>query len=254
LNVTPKVGLVREPLGWYVDKLVRGEPFTSLLYGDGEWIGCLGLRTGEPLSHGEVMTAQLGEELGASLHDDSPDLIRATDPILIHYRSYEGQDYSSVEYYGVRINAYLKALGKPFTFYDGTVWETASQRGELSPFLRALKIKSVLMVANRRLRGIKAVRPESFVEIPDQNAYASIDSVESQVLTHGRPDVCIVCTGLGAIPLVMRLRKHWPSCTYLDLGSTFDLFARLPSRGWREHLYRDEAEYRRIVNANLEGV
>lgn len=246
--------LVREPLQWYVNKLVRCEPFTSLLYGDGEFLVCMRERTGQRLAYGEVVTKDLEDWMEASLLCTDRDIVRGTDLNLIDYTNYRGRDYNSVASYGERINAYLGKFSNHLTFHDGTVWEFASREGTLAPLLRALKGRSVLMVANRRLRGIRAVRPESFVEIPDHNAYASLESIRAKVLAHDEPDVCIVCTGLGAIPLIMALRTQWPNCTYLDLGSTFDLFARLPSRGWREHLYRDEAEYQRIINANLEGV
>ena len=68
----------RLPLSWYVEKLERGKPFVSLLYGDGEWLVALRERTGATMQNGEVVTRQLEDEMLASLEALDPAIIRGT--------------------------------------------------------------------------------------------------------------------------------------------------------------------------------
>lgn len=246
---------VREPLEFYVNKLERNEPFSSLLYGDGEWIACLHLRTRERLSYGEVVSVRLEQEMLASLDVVNPNIIRATDLNLVEYQKYKGNDYKSVEAYGIRINHLLNSRGVPITLYDGTVWETASEQGQLSPLLKVLKTKKCLMVAHPVLGAIAhVIRPNTFIAIPPTNAYGDIDRIEAEVVAAGEHEVYIVCMGLGAIPMIMRLLYYFPNATFLDLGSTFDVFVGLPTRGWRKELYLDQAKWEETVRLNTEGV
>lgn len=246
---------VREPLEFYVNKLERGEPFSSLLYGDGEWIACLHLRTGDTLSYREVVTTQLEHEMLASLDVVNPNIIRATDLNLVEYQKYKGNDYKSVEAYGIKINNLLNSRGVPITLYDGTVWETASEQGKLAPLLKALSTKDCVLIGTPLLTTIPHVlRPTRFIPIPTTNAYGCINRLEVETLECGEHEVYIVCMGLGAIPLIMRLMKHFPNATFLDLGSTFDVFVKLPTRGWRKDLYQNQAKWEETVRLNTEGV
>lgn len=246
---------VREPLEFYVNKLERGEPFSSLLYGDGEWIACLHLRTGDTLSYGELVTTQLEQEMLSSLDVVNPNILRATDLNLVEYQKYRGNDYKSVEAYGIRINTLLNNRGVPITLYDGTVWETASEQGQLAPLLKVLKNKKCTLIGHPLLEDIPNVlRPNNFVPIPNTNAYQCITRIEAETAAAEEHEVYIVCTGLGAIPLIMRLMKHFPNATFLDLGSTFDVFVKLPTRGWRKDLYQNQAKWEETVRLNTEGV
>ena len=89
----------------------------------------------------------------------------------------------------------------------------------------------------------------------ETNACAELTRLESEMMGQLEDGPVVVCMGIGAIPLIMRLRKHYRDGTYLDLGSTFDVFARLGAeRGWRKELYADEAKWKAVVDKNLEGV
>ena len=85
--------VARTPLSWYVSKIERGEPFTSLLYGDGELNVAAGLMTGAHYTeYAELVTPRLAEELRAALALNAPDVVYGTDPHLIHYETYQGGD------------------------------------------------------------------------------------------------------------------------------------------------------------------
>lgn len=245
-----------EPLDWYTDKVVRGEHFTSLLYGDGEFIVADREATMRHMAYKEVVLPKMEDEILASLDDQSPDIIRGTDLHLVHWQAYRGQDWQSIKQCSERLH---RAVGnRDLTFYDGTVWEFATRDGVFAPFLRAIKKRpeKLVFVGNPKLQQMKFLesRIGLFVPIPHANAYASIKAIEEHTLSYDKPAIYIICAGLTTIPLIMRLRKKLPQSTFLDLGSTFDLFVKLPSRGWRVDLYSKDKEYQRIIKANLEGV
>lgn len=246
----------REPLSFYTSRILAGEPFTSLLYGDGEFLVATRSRTNDTMAYGEVATTRMVNEMLASFTPQDPDIVRATDINLIEYEKYQGNDWKSVHEIGIRIRAFLTAFSaRHWTWYDGVVWEDAAQRGELSPFLRAIRTRDVVVVGNRLLRRCTFLAPKLFVPIPDRNAYSVIDDLESRLVADARPSaVYLVCAGLTTIPLIMRLRDQIPGATFLDLGSTFDLFVGLPTRGWRVELYKNRKAYEDVVRRNLEGV
>lgn len=244
----------REPMSFYVGKIERGEPFTSLLYGDGEMLVALDRRTGRTMAYGEVVTEQMVREMGDSLHDTSPDVIHGTDLWLINWREYPGGDVANIQEVGLAWERYTS----PFSieWYDGVVWEDAVRAGQFGPFLKALQQREVVLVGNHHLSKLAFLQPKARIGIPPQDAYSSIERIEMETARLLRPgDVCIVCTGLGAIPLIMRLRKQVSGVTYLDLGSTFDVFVRMGGdRGWRNELYYDYGRWQALIAKNLEGV
>lgn len=245
----------REPLSFYVGKIVRGEPFVSLLYGDGEFLVASGTRTGTEMAFGEVVTPQLEEEMRASLLAQGPPaILRGTDPHLIEPWTYGGRDIDEVTQIAKRAQ---RVIGDSVTdWYDGVVWDVASREGKLGPLLKAIKARGlVCLVANQRLANAVArfLNCPLSIILPEENAAASILDIKLQP-TAG-PWVHLLCCGLGAIPLAMRIRAANPEATVLDIGSAFDVFAGIgEQRGWRRELYADPVEHRRIIDLHLEGL
>jgi hypothetical protein len=234
---------VREiPMEWFADKLSGGEPLSSLLYGDGELAVLFGLRTGSLFTeYEELVTDQMVREMRDSLDAPGDDVVRGTDAELFDYFR---PHFSRV--YG----------GRRFEFADGVFWDTASREGTLGPVLKALHGRDVVLVANGRLRGVgDFLHPKLFVEVPPADAYSAVDSLQEKCLSHKRPAVYVVCCGLGAIPLIMRLRRDRPESSFLDMGSVLDVFVRgAASRGWRLELYGDRRKWEAVVNKHLDGV
>lgn len=267
------MNIIREPLSFYVEKLERGEPFTSLLYGDGEFMVAAGKVTGRTMQNGEVVTPELAVEMRATLIDfqdgSSPPIYRATDPFITDPSTYGGRDVESVK----QMHENMVAVGGHITdWYDGTVWEKAAMGpeiraqagfaeyvGDLEPLIKALNSRDVVMVANSTLMDHIPIKVGSLVDqmfIPKTNAVAILDKVYENLLPMwgvGEDPVYVVCAGMMTIPLLMRLRRRNPHATYLDLGSTFDIFARIGSRGWQQELYQDEAKYQELIRKHLEG-
>lgn len=247
-------------LQWYIDKIERNEPFTSVLYGDGEFMVAMRTRTGDSLQYGETITKQLEDEMWASLLDHSTDIIRGTDTCLINSNEYMGGDRDSIRVIGMGVEKLL-AQFEPHSFVDGTVWELAIEQGKLGPLLKVLKDRGCVLVANQLLvSGMMPILNMSWhVTIPAANAFRVIDETESRLVdcasySEDRPKIYVLCMGLGAIPLAMRLRRHadFHNATILDLGSVLDVFIRgSPQRGWRHDLYKNQKAYDALISANL---
>jgi len=263
--------IYRHPLGWYVEKLNRGEPFTSALYGDGELLVASRARTGSVMANGERVTPAMEEEMRAALLDDSPDVLRGTDPFLINYETYQGGDRVSIHAMGRQFRAMIAALSpdKELEWVDGVVWDEAVREGNLGPFLKALHAHRVVLVGNHKHGDISFIHKRVFVEVPGNNAYGDIDRIEKELNSKNAADpsyaressVYLICAGLTAAPLIRRLRRTEKDArggvrdTYIDLGSVLDVFVGLGAgRGWRAELYAYPPRLKEVINKNLEGV
>lgn len=244
------------PLSWYVSKLEKGEPFSSLVYGDGEFRVMSGKLTGHLYTaYRERVTAQLVSELNASLDDPDPTIIRGSDPCVLDWRTYQGRDVDVVREASECAQAALG--GRQLEWVDGCVWDVAVREGQLGPLIRALRGRKLAQVSNYKLFvEWKGLQPHFTVATAGHDAASGLDWLERALVEHaGDCDCFVVCMGLGAIPLIMRLRKQMPQATFLDLGSTFDVFAGLGAeRGWRRELYADPAKLKACIDANLAGL
>lgn len=259
-----------EPLEWYVGKLERGEPFASLLYGDGEFRVLFGEQEGhEFTNYRERVNRRLREELLDSFRDSQTDrllrgyrgeIIRGTDPHLIDWTYYEGRDVDAMKAVGTRVDSVTEPYGV-IDWVDGVVWDRSVREGQLNPFFRVLRHKDVMVIGHHKLcRALSRVEEFSgwkYVPIPPLDAWSSTDVIEEEVMNWTPPrsvpqTAYLVCAGLGAIPLIMRLAERRTEATFLDLGSVLDVFAGLGAeRGWRDELYRDKDRWRRVLQANV---
>ena len=243
-----------KPLSWYVDKLERGEPFSSPLYGDGEFIVARGRSIGRTMQNGEIITSQLVDEMRKSMLIDDPNYLRGTDPNLINWRDYQGGDWEEFQRYCRQIEEYLASLGREFDWYDGVVWEYACRDGNLAPLFKALNKRKVFLVGNPRLQDFTVLQLEGFHPVPERNACSAIDEIEELVVREPNM-VYIFCMGLGAVPLISRLHGKIPNATLLDCGSVFDVFVGLgESRGWRAEVYANPERLKDLIARNTEGV
>jgi len=254
--------VIRHPLSWYVDKMARGESYSSLLYGDGEFRAMFFAKDGEAISqYKDVVTPSLRRELIDSLSSAGADVLRGTDPHLIDWHLYEGGDKASVRSIGEGVQAGLAALGVPEpTWVDGTVWDRDVREGNLAPFLREVVKRPAVLVGHPALADFARRLSMNgagceFVPVRPANASGDLDALEAIIGGIPASKVYLLCMGLGAIPLIMRLRRQRPVAWYFDLGSVLDVFAGLgASRGWRQELYADPVRLKETIDRNLEGV
>lgn len=240
----------RQPLSWYIDLLRDGVPFSSLLWGDGEFLVAARKRTGATMAHGEVVTRELEDELRAALAVRDADVVHGTDLHIIFPETYMGQDKEAVS--NMSDAARNSGVDDSIVWYDGTVFEVACQRGELAPLVKRLQYdwRSVVFIGNEQVAESLPFQRAGNIVIPKKNAIAHLNQIEQVAIKVCYNPIFVVCMGLGAIPLIMRLRKRFPRATYMDLGSTFDVFARLPTRGWMRELAIDPARWESLCRAN----
>lgn len=205
------------------------------------------------MAHGEIVTKQMEDELIASLDVPGDDILRGSDFSLLDWRTYQGRDVDMVRQVSERAQAVIG--NRNLTFYDGTVWDEAVRTGNLGPFLKTiLDVRRDLCLLGPRDLVHKArwLTWSTAYIVPNSNAYSELGQMEVSL---GKHDVYVYCMGLGATALIMRMRKHYPDSTHIDLGSVLDVFVGLGAdRGWRRELYADPVELKRIIDKNLEGV
>jgi hypothetical protein len=247
---------------WYISKIERNDPYCSLLFGDGEFLVASRTRTNGIMQYNEMVTTKLENEMRDSLNDCSPGIIRGTDESLIDYTSYRGRDIEQIKSISIGVQSLL-AQFPTHDWVDGTLWDAAVREGKLGPLLKVLRDRSCILVGNSKLcEGMKPILKcqGRTYELPEENAFEVIDKLESDlldwmVLSGDRSNIYVLCMGLGAIPLIMRLRKRpeFKDSTFLDLGSVLDVFVRgSPQRGWRRELYSGPMEaYTALIDANL---
>jgi hypothetical protein len=250
--------MTSHPLSWYADRIAAGDSFTSLLYGDGEFRVMGGENQGRTWTdYRERVTVRMMRELRDAVRlAADPSVLFGTDPNILDYRTYAGGDAHTFQEMGAAAERVLATL-PAVPWVDGTVWDAASQHGRLGPFLRALRTRPVVLVANPVLHRLDpaVLKPDFFAEVPRYDAFHVTDDVEAFILRNAIPDaVYLVCCGLGAVPLCARLHGRIPGAAVLDVGGTFDVFVRIgEERGWREAVYRDRAAYDALVRSHLEG-
>lgn len=246
----------RLPLSYYVDKLERREPFTYLSYGDGEF-HAMAVRSGTRTmtNYEEVVTPEIAAEMRASLDVVGDDVIRGTDEFIVEPDTYQGNDKHVIrEAYRVA----MESIGdRKVDWIDGTVWDEAVKKGLMGPLLRVLKNRNAMYV--NCVFGWTHKLAMTF-HVDNQNAVQQLGYIEPQILHHRKmcqvlDPVYVLCMGLGAIPLALRIRSKIPEATVIDLGSALDVFAGLGAdRGWRKELYADPARLKDLIDRNLEGL
>lgn len=230
------------PLRWYVDKIMRDEYFSLGLYGDGEFIALFRERLGGKTSEGETYVVNMTEELERSF-DLQGAYYFGTAPVLQYV-------------YGAKMQDVLKRHEREtLEFVNGEIFDYAVRLGQLGPFIKALRTKSVVIVGNEHLRKLDFLRPAHFVEIPMHTAYQEIDRIERECLEYGQSGMYLISAGLTAIPLITRLYEKIPQSWFLDMGSIWDIFVDLGHhRGWRAEAYADPEKLQRIRLDNLQEI
>lgn len=244
----------RLPLSYYVDLLERRVPFTYLSYGDGEF-HAMDVRSGTRTmtNYEEVVTPEIAAEMRASLDAPGDDVIRGTDEFIVEPETYRGND-KSVIFEANRV-AMKSIEGRKISWVDGTVWDEAVKNGLLGPLLKAINGRATLVGCSAL--GIKMknlLELNDIVVLPSRNALSTLDTAE-RLSRVWESNVYLLCIGLSAIPLALRIRGKIPGATVIDLGSALDVFAGLGAeRGWRKEFYSDPKRLKALIAKNLQGV
>ena len=242
--------LKRPGLQFYVNKLVAGEPFAFVRYGDGEW---------------KVITGHMDEAVlcGRTHHMNLPGLQNATAVTLTEHPRREENFYLATrcaykgkpgapEYY-----AWLQWMWAhrvdDLEFHDCNVFAEASAEGRLWPFVEAIRNLDALrvVVGPRWLKDLDRVFPvDVFIEIREVDCWHDANRIMSRCVEVEPPAFYSISAGVAANPLCHWLyhykwygRQSW----ILDVGSLWDPFCGVQSRSYHKRLTAD------VVKSDLGG-
>lgn len=200
-------------IGYYVERLSLGEPFTFARYGDGEWLAILG-RYGILNADGCVIDKPLS------------DLLRG---VVRAQRPYQHAMLTiAMREYGDEISAWLKDNNITMPWYGGNVFLYQSLKGNLFPLVSAIRKRRVLFVGNSRLRGLNEYgffEYKDYIETPPIDAYKSRDRIMNDVfrsIDKNRVDFIGWSAGFAAKVFIDEVFTHHPEITQIDFGSMFD--------------------------------
>jgi hypothetical protein len=219
-----------EPLDFYVRRLAAGAPFSFARYGDGEWNAVFGV-AGQN-SDGHRYFPDMGERLRES---------------LVHPGAY---------FHGIRLNVPFREARRIADFvrrnriripwYDAGVFHRANLAGALFPLVRQLRAMPVVVVGPAFLRQLETrLFPVAhFVEIPLHDCWLARDRIVAEVTAYAarRPHgvVYSFSASMAANVLIHDLHPRLGERNWLiDIGSVWDVYAGVLSRGYFERMSRD---------------
>lgn len=214
------VKIHRRSLSWYVDRIKSRTPFTLLRWGD-----YLATETVYPGFGFQAFTPELRADmrriLAESVRDD-PHYVMALAPI----------------YHFVRMGlwGHTAHLFAEFDLLDAhwvstEIFNRHMFKGELWPFIRALRSVRVLVVGPHFIRPVMVdtLPGAAFLEIPEKHAHSATEETIEAISTHPEVDVITISAGPAAQVWAHRL---WPTVgqttTVINFGSTWMPFAGLP--------------------------
>jgi len=223
-NSSLMVNVIEHPLDHYAGMLERGETFSFLRYGD--MLACVA-DTLYPGYGFQVFTPELRADMLRSLVEYYRDshYLMALAPVY-HFRR--------MGLWG-HVARFLRDNHLDDIGWVGTeVFNRAMMRGELWPFIRALRSADTLVVGPEKLAALgESVLPDAeFLSIPDRGCHAQMDEMVEAVLVRRSPAVITVSAGPAAVVLIHRL---FPSIgdrtTMISVGSLWGPFIGRPEHG-----------------------
>ena len=224
------------PLESYARQLERGEPYTFVRYGDGEWQALLGDPGGNADHHRYF--PELGRDLRRTLEDARPYLY--------------GMQPSVMKWDGVRIGKYLARAQADIPWHNANVFHYANRDGRLFPLVRALRAHENVLIGPGHLRALgNRIFPVShFIEIPAIDCYLTMDETRRAILEHARGRTGVVYGFAASMMTKVLAHDLYPELGaenwLLDFGSLWDVYAGVQSRS----VYRD-LDWTPIIAKNL---
>jgi len=225
---------IKPPLQFYTDALVKDDPLAIARYGDGEW---------------SVIVQNRKKCVGQSLN--LPGLQEAMVKSIVkapcdpHYimACHADQAQGNIEgWLAQNQPSWLK-------WYDNRTFYLASYRGQLFPFVDALRKLSVprVVVGPPHLRRLKAFQIDQFIEIPAVDAWNDIKRILAECKKVEGKVLFSISAGPASSPLVWSLFQAKPESWILDLGSLWDIYVGKKSRPYHGKMTKE------IIRRNLKG-
>ncbi|MEP7027492.1 MAG: hypothetical protein ABI960_02750 [Candidatus Eisenbacteria bacterium] len=213
------------PLSFYSDKLAAGEAFSFSRFGDGEW-DAIFRRPGANADAHEYFP-ELGARLAAALEARPP--------------YYIGLQNHALKYDGRRIADWLNERAIRGPFHNADVFGFANVLGTLGPFIAHLRRRPVAMIGPPHLRGIDHVFPyERYFEVPAVNCFLEADTITRELRAFGAGRTGVVYAFSASMAANVMIHDLHPELGaenwLLDLGSIWDVYMGVRSRGWFRQL------------------
>lgn len=190
-----------------VSKLDRKEQFAFSRWGDGEFAALFG---------------DEGQNCDGVRYES--DMVSELKKILSEADYYLGkQPYYPNLYTQSRIRQ-IEALSNDWI--DADVFHTASKKGELRPFLKALGNRDVILVGNGRLKNLDTFFEFEFIQTPSTDTWSKKEGILPTIKVKKDTVVLFAC-GISANWFVHQLSGK---CTAIDVGSLFDPFVGSKTR------------------------
>lgn len=217
-------------LGYYVDLIDAGKPYSFVRYGDGEYQRMIpGLRDKVRQQEPELSAALVNTV--QSPHDGS--YFIASQPKDTLYKL--GCREPVVKWVDANVPGIL--------WHNGDVFHRASGKGVLYPLVRALHEHKTVVVGPSWLTALPFY--DAFIEIPhdtqrghtfDSRSWSMIEQFQGQIQKHKD---CIVSISCGAAAKVLIHRLHTemhPHSWLIDFGSLWDVYCGHPSRRYHHSM------------------
>jgi len=217
--------LYKPGLGFYVEKLQRGEPFSFVRYGDGEWNYLLDREKYVDSKDLQRYVSELHAALTASILEPRMEN---------YYLALQNHGYLGPRGYIPRIDQWLKEHKAPkINWHFGTVFHRASGSGQLWPLIKALQIRPLVMVGPEWLR--KLTFAMKLTSIPPKHCWSSAELVETQLQNVASGSVVSFSAGPMAKVLIHRLAPILGQHSWLiDFGSLWDPYCGVKSRQYHK--------------------
>lgn len=203
------------PIEELTRRVVAGEPFALVRYGDGEF-ACLAGQHGENCD-GVRYSPEMATALAASLHN--PALTHCLASIARH----KGAD------------DWIARHAPDVVWHESDQVLRASEAGTLWPFRVAVFHRHMLYVGPERLREVvrEGLGADALVAVPLSTAFDVLDGLcreTSKQIEAKHYRLVGVSAGPAAKILIDRLARRHPGVSFIDFGSVWDMYAGTPTR------------------------
>jgi len=217
--------LYKPGLDFYVEKLQRGEPFSFVRYGDGDWNYLLDREKYVDSKDLQRYVSELHAALTASILEPRMEN---------YYLALQNHGYLGPRGYTPKIEQWLEQHGAPdINWHFGTVFHRASEGGQLEPLIKALQTRPLVVVGPEWLR--KLTFATEFISIPAKNCWPDAELVEIQLQNVASGSIVSFSAGPTAKVLIHRLAPILGQHSWLiDFGSLWDPYCGVKSRQYHK--------------------
>jgi len=213
-------------LDWYANKIYKGEQFSFVRYGNGEWDCILGTkdRTGSGSQKLNIPALKKGlQRILLDIHNEN------------YYLGMQSLSYLSRERLLPKIECWLQQSNLSIKWHSGEVFHRASRARKLVPLIKQLWKHPVTIVGPKWLSRLPFAK--AFIEVIPKDCWKDVDAIEKRLQTISAGTIISFSAGPTAKVLIHRLFPILgKTCWLIDFGSLWDPYCGVFSRTYHRHL------------------